>query len=440
MPLRPRPTFAIAGLATALLLAGCNNDSDSSGSVSASAVKQNHVAMARAGYQDSLSSAEALQSAVDTFLANPTAGNLQAARDAYKTARKPYQQTEIMRWDTAITNGQDLAADGGPESVDAWEGQVNAWPLDETLIESIIAGNEPITAQLLIDNFEKDGNEANVTTGIHAIEFMLWDQDQSGPGRGPGQRSHNEFASNASCAIDNSSLECRNAAYLKAATDLLVDDLRAMAAEWSETAENTQGTLAYNFLNSNQALDQIAQALASMGVGELGGARLSAGLWRPNLPGIGYVDGDLEEEHDCFSDLSHVALYYNFQGLLNAFYGSYQRLDGSEVSGTSFASYIRAIDPSSYQAMDSILQDAKVQMEIVYQAGENGTSFDDIIAESRDYYDSEESGGTPAAKSAALVAVEALIARLADIEQTVLDISEALSLAAVDPDAIGETD
>src|SRR3546814_7810044 len=36
---------------------------------------------------------------------------------------------------------------------------------------------------------EADGNEANVSTGYHAIEFLLWGQDLNGTGPAPAGRS-----------------------------------------------------------------------------------------------------------------------------------------------------------------------------------------------------------------------------------------------------------
>jgi putative iron-regulated protein len=66
---------------------------------------------------------------------------LLAAKVAYKAIRAPYQQSEIMRFDSIITVGANLDTDGGPASVDEWEGQVNAWPLDENHIITIIAGS-----------------------------------------------------------------------------------------------------------------------------------------------------------------------------------------------------------------------------------------------------------------------------------------------------------
>ena len=82
--------------------------------------------IAEAGYEDSLATARRLGEAVDALIATPSAEALQAARAAWLAARVPYQQTEAFRFGNAI--------------VDEWEGKVNAWPLDEGLIDYVDAG------------------------------------------------------------------------------------------------------------------------------------------------------------------------------------------------------------------------------------------------------------------------------------------------------------
>ncbi len=441
-----------AAVSAAAILAACGG-SDSKNNNSGNKdlpqdIAQNYRAMAGAVYSDSLSTAEDFQDAVDVFLADPTEQNLEAARTEYKEMRVPYQQSEIMRWDEGIAG--EGVGDEGPASVDDWEGQVNAWPLDEAQIEDIISGgasSEDITTSLLVDKNGAlpDGteDEANVTTGVHAVEFMLWDRDEEA--KGPGQRAASEFASLSSCAGTFTTEACRNSKYLEVATQLLVDDLSDMAAEWTAEAANTEGTLAYNFLESDSQGDYILQAIASMAVGELGGARLSAGLWRDASvletltpdEGETFKAGDHEEEHDCFSDLSHVAVYYNFQGIKNALNGSYTALDGTVVSGASFGDYINSVYSAGYEDLVDKLDAVEVELKKVYDAGEretNAVSFDDIIAASQAHY---EDG---VAKTEELIALENAITLLGETEEITKNISDSLALADFDPDTIGETD
>ncbi|MCP3870628.1 MAG: hypothetical protein GY703_21565 [Gammaproteobacteria bacterium] len=165
-------------------------------------VIRHYADMAHAKYQDALVSALDLQMAVSTLIDNPTRGNMNKARQAWRAARVPYQQTEVYRFGNGI--------------VDDWEGKVNAWPLDEGLIDYVhssygsekdknpfytanVVANEKlvlsghtidastITPELLSDTLhEVDEIEANVTTGYHAVELKLWGQDLNGTEPGAG--------------------------------------------------------------------------------------------------------------------------------------------------------------------------------------------------------------------------------------------------------------
>src|ERR1700689_3619084 len=89
----------------------------------APAVIAHYADLAEAIYGDSRDAARKLQSAVDAFLAHPTPENLAVARLAWKAARIPYLQSEGFRFANSV--------------VDDWEPKVNAWPLDEGLIDYV---------------------------------------------------------------------------------------------------------------------------------------------------------------------------------------------------------------------------------------------------------------------------------------------------------------
>lgn len=347
----------------ALVVAACSG-SDSK-TVEEEEVKSHYVDMTYAAYRDSLTTAESLLERIERFVDEPTEAALITAKGAYKSARVPYQQSEILRWDTAITIQSNLDDDGGPASVDDWEGQVNAWPLDENFIVGLIQGDAEINKALLISQ-NTVGGEANVTTGVHAIEFMLWGEDNNGTSAGAGMRPASDFNNDGNCADDFCE---RRAQYLMAAATLLVDDLTAMVAEWSPEARTQAGTLAYNFLNSDQALDYILGSIRAMASDELASARMSSGL----------MLGDPEEEHDCFSDLSHIAIYYNFQGVRNAFYGRY-----NNVSGASLADLVKQKDEDTFNRVDAALNSIENLMSQIRDAGERETNtvrFDQIIGQ-----------------------------------------------------------
>lgn len=104
------------------------------------AVLGNYADIALAGYSDALAGAKALDTAVETLIATPSPATLTAARDAWRAARPSYQQTEAFRFGNAI--------------VDDWEGRVNAWPLDEGLIDYVAPayGSESDSNPLYVAN------------------------------------------------------------------------------------------------------------------------------------------------------------------------------------------------------------------------------------------------------------------------------------------------
>ncbi len=96
--------------------------------VSTDAVLENYVEIAHAAFSDSLATAKTLQGRIEAFVAGPSEETLQSAREAWLEARIPYGQTEVYRF--------------GNANVDDWEGKVNAWPLDEGLIDYVADGYE----------------------------------------------------------------------------------------------------------------------------------------------------------------------------------------------------------------------------------------------------------------------------------------------------------
>lgn len=405
-------TLSAVAIATLTFLAACNDRDVVSDTPEQ--IKLNYVSIASAAYTDSLNAAEALKVAVNNFITTPTEANLLLAKAAYKVIRAPYQQSEIMRFDSIITDGKNLDADGGPASVDAWEGQVNAWPLDENHIDNLINGSEVINTELLISQNGADDNEANVTTGIHAVEYMLWGTDFNGTNAGTGERPAADYINDGSCVDGNCE---RRAQYLSAATDLLVSDLTEMAAEWSVSAQSTPGTLANNFLTSEFALDYMVGSMITMATDELASARMGSGLEL----------GDPEEEHDCFSDLSHIAIYHNFQGVKNAFYGTYDSATTPVTGGASLANLVRKTDETTYDTINSAFESIEIKMNQLLVAGErtdNPVKFDQIIGQ--------------ASNGAERIIAEAAVSELIALDSELEQMAELLTLTNIDTEFDGD--
>ncbi|PTT73882.1 peptidase, partial [Pseudomonas sp. HMWF007] len=157
------PLATASLLAIAISLAGCGEGKDKAAAptpaasttapaaapaaagkvdeAAAKAVVAHYADMVFAVYSDAESTAKTLQTAVDAFLAKPNADTLKAAKAAWVAARVPYLQSEVFRFGNTI--------------IDDWEGQVNAWPLDEGLIDYVdksyehALGNPGATANII---------------------------------------------------------------------------------------------------------------------------------------------------------------------------------------------------------------------------------------------------------------------------------------------------
>ncbi|MEP2714981.1 imelysin family protein [Pseudophaeobacter sp.] len=341
-------------------------------------VLTNYANIAEAKFQDSLATAQTLQAAVDALIAVPSAENLTAARQAWLAARVPYQQSEVFRFGNAL--------------VDDWEGKVNAWPLDEGLIDYVDASyggpsdenalaalnvianpsfdlsgksidTSEITPALLSDTLhEADGVEANVATGYHAVEFLLWGQDLNGTNHGAGARSWTDYAAGDSCTNGNCD---RRGDYLKAATDLLVSDLEWMAAQWGETGA-ARGTL---LSDEAAGISAMLTGRGSLSYGEQAGERMRLGL----------MLNDPEEEHDCFSDNTHNSHYYDGLGVQNVYLGEYVRVNGELVSGASLSDMVIAADPALDVEMRQKLAATMQALGRIKSTAEAGFSYDQML-------------------------------------------------------------
>lgn len=425
---RPAPlSLTIA----ATLTAGCANapwSSDHAEPATKASVVSHYADVAHATYEDALITARALDKATDRLITNPTEANLAAAKEAWLAARVPYQQSEVFRFGNTI--------------VDDWEGQLNAWPLDEGLIDyvnaddyqyelgnagataNIIASNNitvggqdldvsRLTPELLADLNEIGGSEANVATGYHAVEFLLWGQDLHGFESGAGERPVTDFAKGSDCTNGNCD---RRARYLDAVTDLLISDLEWMVAQWTpETNDNYRAHLTN--ASADEGIQKMLFGMGSLSLGELAGERMKVAL----------EANSYEDEHDCFSDNTHNSHYYNGKGIRNVYTGTYRRVDGSVVTGPSLSDLVEQSNPELNTRLTAQL-DASMKALAVMKAraesSQNPMAFDTMIAPTN-------------AEGSRIVngAIMALVEQTGSIEQAARE----LGIEALSPDDAGHT-
>jgi putative iron-regulated protein len=343
------PKLLAMGLALSLFAGvGCGSDGDDSSTTSttaaggavttteapapgagklsdadATAVATTYADLVLANYDATVAAATTLKTDVDAFVADPTDATLEAAKKAWLDARDIYGPTEVFRfYDGPIDN-----AETGPE------GQINAWPLDEAYIDYVeddaeagivndVDGFPEITTEVLVAANE-EGGETNISTGWHAIEFLLWGQDLSDDG--PGARPVTDYTT-----ADNAD---RRGTYLTLLTDLLVSDLTSVRDQWATEG----GTYRTEFLAAPQdAVKNILTGMGTLSSGELAGERMATP----------YEAKDQEDEHSCFSDNTLADIAGNAIGIRLAYTADFEGIEG-----TSLSSVVEKIDPEADAAM-----------------------------------------------------------------------------------------
>ncbi|WQG56898.1 imelysin family protein [Pseudomonas sp. RTB3] len=373
------PTPAASTTAPAAATAAGNVDE-----AAAKAVVAHYADMVFAVFSDAESTAKTLRTAVNDFLATPNDASLKKARAAWVAARVPYMQSEVFRFGNTL--------------IDDWEGQVNAWPLDEGLIDyvagdyqhalgnpgataNIIANTEiqvgedkvdvkQITGEKLASLNELGGSEANVATGYHAIEFLLWGQDLNGTGPGAGNRPASDYLTGDGATGGHNE---RRRTYLRSVTQLLVSDLEEMVGNWKPNVEdNYRATL-----ESEPATDGLRKMLFGMGslsLGELAGERMKVSL-EANSP---------EDEQDCFSDNTHNSHFYDAKGIRNVYLGEYTRVDGTQMTGPSLSSLVAKADPAADTALKADLAATEAKIQVMVDHAGKGEHYDQLIAAGND--------------------------------------------------------
>lgn len=371
------------GLTVSLSLVGCQTTTTQNvpeNTITSEGVVKTYIDIAQANYGDALIAANNLAATIDNFLTSPSEENLLLAKNAWIDSRVPYQQTEVYRFGNSV--------------VDNWEGKVNAWPLDEGLIDyvgaaygtesdenpfyaaNIIANPNPqiggkaldaskITAEFLSETLhEIDEVESNVATGYHVIEFLLWGQDLHGTNPGAGMRPASDYSLD-NCTAGNCD---RRREYLKSATSLLVQDLTDIHQSWL-----AEGEANLDLINKGNegSLATMLTGMGSLAYGELAGERIKLGL----------MLHDPEEEHDCFSDNTHWSHYYDAKGIKNIYLGEYTRLDQSKVSGDSLSQLVRQINSDLDDEMKAKLNATENAMQIMVDQAAQGNTFDVLIGE-----------------------------------------------------------
>ena len=281
--------------------------------IEADAVVEHYSKLVYQSYQQTYQDGLELQKAIATFLTEPTELHLQQAKKAWLIARDSYGQTESYRfYDGPIDAPATESSPEGPEA------RLNAWPVNEAYID-YVAGNmesgivqdkNTVISKEKLSQSNQLYDEADVATGYHAIEFLLWGQDLSL--EGPGMRPVSDYTDIAK--------NKRRREYLTIVTELLVEDLHSLVVAW-EPGKTDNYAHYFTTIETSEALKKMMKGLITLSGFELASERMATAL----------DSGDQEDEHSCFSDNTHNDFIMNALAISNVFFGEFGPLKGPSL-------------------------------------------------------------------------------------------------------------
>ena len=298
-------------------------------------------------YRKAADDAKLLRHAVDAFLATPSEDTLKAVRTAWVDARPSYLKTETFRF-----------YDGPIEDV---EGTINAWPMNEAYIDYVEGKPDAglindAGFKIGIEDIEKSNqsrDEADVTTGWHAIEFLLWGQDLSADG--PGNRPFTDY-------VAGTGNNDRRREYLKLITDELAHELHELEEKWE--LQNASGyAKKLKTMPEREAIGRMVNGMAVLAGFEFMSERLAVAL----------DSGDQEDEHSCFSDTTKQDFVYDLVGIKQVWTGDNE---GGERAGLN--DLVRSQDAALADRIDGLLADTETKVAAL------GDPWDKVLSATKD--------------------------------------------------------
>ncbi len=359
-----RRVLSLAALALALGggAAACDGEpedmNEGEGDALERAFIETYAEIVQQGYDDAITGVATLDLAIEELTEEPSHETLIAAKQAWLLARDPFGQTEVAR----------IA--GGPMNEDAI-GTINAWPIDESYIDYVegapesgiindLDGVPEITSEVIRQR-NRAASPEQVTSGYHAIEFVLWGQDMQADGAGV--RPYTDFLVDDEDDDDSTvSNQERRATYLKLTNMLLAEDLQLQADAWEAGGlESFRDKLVEQPVK--ESLASILGAMVDLSENGLVIANMS----------MAYDTQDEEYEQSCFSDNTHNDILNGQRGIENIYFGEYGGIDG-----TGLAALVNARDPELDEKMRGRLQAASEAIV------DMGPPFDQAILVRRD--------------------------------------------------------
>ena len=267
-----------------------------------------------------------LQTAVNTFLNNKTQANLDAAWDAWRAAREPWEESEAFLF--------------GPAEYEGLDPSLDSWPLEMEEINAILKNQN--WGDLEDGEANEDGEQsAWGVRGFHTLEYLLFE------------------SGNPRQATTVTDAEAR---YTQIVTNRLLKDTETLYYAWStdNVIENYSNCFGDEFKEHNTSrfgslatvISQIFDGCIDI-AGEVGDAKIGE-PW--NKYKTNKEEGVLAVE-SWYSWNSLTDYTNNIVSIDNAYNGG---ITGNR--GTSLSDLVKSVNPSADEALQNAIEQAKKQI------------------------------------------------------------------------------
>lgn len=266
-------------------------------------------------YTDLAEQTKILRAAVIELQFDTTDKSLHQAQNAWRNARRPWEQSEAFLFGPVDTEGLDPALD--------------SWPINGTDIQNVMSSDTPLTTET-VSAFEP------TLKGFHVIEYLLFGSDNSKTA---------------------SELTTRELAYLIAAANVLSNDAQALAKAWNPNDKNFLSVFSQAGAGST-TYPSLASALQEMVEGmiviadEVANGKLSKPL----------MERDATLVESQFSSNSRSDFMNNIRGLRNVYTGNYLLSEGPGLN-----TLVKSINPALDEAINNQIEKAIAAIHTIPQ-------------------------------------------------------------------------
>lgn len=238
-------------------------------------------------YADLNTKAGFLLTALNTLEATPTTQNLEAAQEAWRNAREPWELSEGFLYGPVDTKGLDPAMD--------------SWPVNQTDLDNVLASSNDLTVAYI------DGLDGTLK-GFHTIEYLL-------------------FGTNNDKAVGD--FTARQFEYLSACGQSLKNTTAQLVGGWLPSEGNFvknfkeagTGTAASVYPSQKAVLEEIMNGLVTI-ADEVANGKINEPFSQQNVA--------LEESR--FSANSKADFADNIRSIQNVWLGTHLNATGSGMS------------------------------------------------------------------------------------------------------------